>query len=122
MIEYIVNVGASMASSERSLKLAEKYPFIYAAVGVHPDEVGELDEEKFIKDVSSYAFTSSYPYVMVTHKFPMSLFLKCNLKKFEQMLKNFAYLIHINFKNIKCKYFNNFISQNKCTKITGRQI
>ena len=58
--------------------------------------------------------------VMVTHKFPMSLFLKCNLKKFEQMSKNFAYLIHIRFKNIKCKYFNNFISQNKCTKITGR--
>ena len=48
-VEYIVNVGASMASSERSLGLAEKYSFIYAAVGVHPDEVGELDEEKFAK-------------------------------------------------------------------------
>ena len=48
-VEYIVNVGASMASSERSVKLAEKYPFVYAAVGVHPDEVGELDEEKFAK-------------------------------------------------------------------------
>lgn len=45
-VEYIVNVGASMASSERSVALAEKYPFIYAAVGVHPDEVGELNEEK----------------------------------------------------------------------------
>ena len=45
-VEYIVNIGASMASSERSLKLAKKYPFIYAAVGVHPDEVGELNEEK----------------------------------------------------------------------------
>ena len=48
-VEYIVNVGASIASSERSIKLAEKYPFVYAAVGVHPDEVGELDEEKFEK-------------------------------------------------------------------------
>ena len=48
-VEYIVNVGASMDSSERSIKLAEKYPFVYAAVGVHPDEVGELDEEKFTK-------------------------------------------------------------------------
>ena len=48
-VEYIVNVGAHMASSERSIKLAEKYPFVYAAVGVHPDEVGELDEEKFAK-------------------------------------------------------------------------
>ena len=46
-VEYIVNVGASMASSKRSVNLAEKYPFVYAAVGVHPDEVGELNEEKF---------------------------------------------------------------------------
>ena len=45
-VEYIVNVGASMASSERSVALAEKYPFVYAAVGVHPDEVGELNDEK----------------------------------------------------------------------------
>ena len=48
-VEYIVNVGASMASSKRSVALAEKYPFVYAAVGVHPDEVGELDEEKFLQ-------------------------------------------------------------------------
>ena len=48
-VEYIVNVGASMASSKRSIALAEKYPFIYAAVGVHPDEVGKLDDEKFEK-------------------------------------------------------------------------
>ena len=48
-VEYIVNVGASIESSKRSIALAEKYPFIYAAVGVHPDEVGELDDEKFEK-------------------------------------------------------------------------
>jgi TatD DNase family protein len=48
-VEYIVNIGASMASSKRSIDLAEKYPFVYAAVGVHPDEVGELNEEKFLQ-------------------------------------------------------------------------
>lgn len=46
-VEYIVNVGASMESSQKSLELAEKYPFMYAAVGVHPDDVGELNEEKY---------------------------------------------------------------------------
>ena len=30
-------------------KLAEKYPFMYAAVGVHPDEVGDLNEETFAR-------------------------------------------------------------------------
>ncbi len=43
----IVNVGASLASSRASVSLAERYPFIYAAVGVHPDHTGELDEDSF---------------------------------------------------------------------------
>lgn len=43
----IVNVGASIESSRTSISLAEAYPFIYAAVGVHPDHAGELDEESF---------------------------------------------------------------------------
>ena len=42
----IVNVGASLASSRTSVSLAERYSFIYAAVGVHPDHTGELDEDK----------------------------------------------------------------------------
>ena len=46
-IEYIVNVSASLKTVKSTLKLAERYPFMYAAVGVHPDEVGELNEENF---------------------------------------------------------------------------
>lgn len=46
-IEYIVNVSASLASVKTTLELSRKHPFIYAAVGVHPDEVGELNEENF---------------------------------------------------------------------------
>lgn len=78
--------------------------------------------DEIIKNVSSYDFTSSYPYVMVTHKFPMSVFLKCNLQNAKQMSKNFAYIIVVRFKNIQCKYYNNFISQNKCRRIKGRKI
>ena len=43
----IVNVSASYDSCRRAVALAEKYPFVYAAVGVHPDEVGALNEETF---------------------------------------------------------------------------
>ena len=42
----IVNIGADMRSSEDTVALTVKYPFVYGAVGVHPDEVGELNEEK----------------------------------------------------------------------------
>ena len=44
-IGTVVNIGASLAGSEATVKLAEKYPFIYGAVGVHPSEVTELTEE-----------------------------------------------------------------------------
>ena len=46
-IKRVVNVGASIASTRNSVELAEKYDFIYAAVGVHPSEIEELNEEKF---------------------------------------------------------------------------
>ncbi len=41
----VVNVGASMDSSRAALELAEKYDFVYAALGVHPSETGELTEQ-----------------------------------------------------------------------------
>ena len=43
----IVNVSASYASCERVTDMARDYPFLYAAVGVHPDEEGDLNEESF---------------------------------------------------------------------------
>lgn len=43
-IANIVNVGASMESSAESVRLSEKYDFIYAAVGVHPNDTGNLTE------------------------------------------------------------------------------
>lgn len=43
----VVNVGASLDGVRRTMELAEKYSFIYGAAGVHPDEVGELNEESF---------------------------------------------------------------------------
>ena len=43
----ILNSGASWKSVTEVVELAEKYPFIYAAVGLHPDEVGDLNEERF---------------------------------------------------------------------------
>ena len=48
-IGLIVNVGSTVASWDKIVELTEKYPFVYGAVGVHPDEVGALDEEKFLR-------------------------------------------------------------------------
>ncbi len=46
-IEYIVNVGASLKSTAKSIELSKKYPYIYAAAGVHPSDTDELNEKSF---------------------------------------------------------------------------
>ena len=48
-IGLIVNAGSTVASWDKIVELTENYPLVYGAVGVHPDEVGELDEEKFLR-------------------------------------------------------------------------
>ena len=43
----IINAGATWKSVTTGLELANQYPFVYAALGLHPDEVGDLNEERF---------------------------------------------------------------------------
>nr|WP_288827394.1 TatD family hydrolase [uncultured Clostridium sp.] len=45
-IEAVTNVGASIKTSKNTLELTEKYPYVYGAIGVHPNETAELDEDK----------------------------------------------------------------------------
>ena len=40
----IVNVGASPQGARASVAFARKYDYMYAAVGIHPDDVGALDD------------------------------------------------------------------------------
>ncbi|MCD7751808.1 MAG: TatD family hydrolase [Lachnospiraceae bacterium] len=42
-----VNVSSSVSSNETTLQIAEQWPFVYAAFGVHPSNTAELTEENF---------------------------------------------------------------------------
>ena len=44
-IDYVVNAASDMTSSYSGIKLAEKYNYIYAAVGVHPHEVKNMSNQ-----------------------------------------------------------------------------
>lgn len=46
-ISYVIDIGASLRSTKQAIELAKQYDFMYAAAGVHPSEVGELNEETF---------------------------------------------------------------------------
>lgn len=43
-ISMVINPGADLPSSIKSVKLSEQYDNIYAAVGVHPHSADEMDE------------------------------------------------------------------------------
>ena len=47
-IARVVNVGASLASCRTTLDMMEKYDYIYGAIGVHPSETAELNEEAYL--------------------------------------------------------------------------
>ena len=44
-IDLVMNPGCSLESSKNAVALAKKYPFLYAAVGSHPDAADEVDEQ-----------------------------------------------------------------------------
>ena len=44
-VDHIVNIGCDVKSSENSIRLAEKYDYIYAAVGVHPSELYDMSSQ-----------------------------------------------------------------------------
>jgi TatD DNase family protein len=44
-VAYVINVGSTLETSRMSVELAAQYPFIYAAVGVHPHKVSQMGSE-----------------------------------------------------------------------------
>jgi TatD DNase family protein len=44
-IGKVVNIGSSLASCGRTIELMERYANVYGALGVHPSECAELNEE-----------------------------------------------------------------------------
>lgn len=48
-VGLIVNAAATVASWQEVLSLTAEYPFIYGALGVHPDCLAELNEDNFLQ-------------------------------------------------------------------------
>ena len=48
-VELIVDVGSTLKSWDHIINLINEYPFVYGAIGLHPDEVGDFDEEQFAR-------------------------------------------------------------------------
>lgn len=55
-VEYIITVSSDVASSIENINLAQNYDFFYAAIGVHPHDVIDLNENiiSALKDFATY--------------------------------------------------------------------
>jgi len=51
-VERIVNCGCDNATNKKCLSLAEKFPFVYSAVGIHPCNI---DNGTTIEDIHNFA-------------------------------------------------------------------
>ena len=53
-VELIVDPGCDLKSSRASIALAERFPFVYAAVGIHPEELQDSTPE-ILAEISALA-------------------------------------------------------------------
>lgn len=44
-ISHILSIGCDLASSRKNIELAQQYEQIYAAVGVHPHDAGDINDQ-----------------------------------------------------------------------------
>ena len=90
------------------------YNLLVAAFSGGYTHANYMFTDEIVYNVNSWDFTSSYPYCLCCFKYPMSKFRIVNIKTVDDMMDNFAYLVHVRFNNIMSKYHNNFISKSKC--------
>jgi TatD DNase family protein len=48
-VGYVVDVGFDLGSSASAAKRAAQYPWCYAAVGVHPHDVSDMDDDMLLR-------------------------------------------------------------------------
>ena len=77
--------------------------------------------QKICHNVTSYDFTSSYPTVLISEKYPMSkgkeVFIK-NENELLNLIKNYCVLVDLQFTNIKTSFmYEQIISYSKCRNV-----
>lgn len=57
-VTRMVSIGTDLVDSPACIALAEKYPSVYAAVGIHPCSVTEIDAEDWLDQIRAFAKSS----------------------------------------------------------------
>ena len=112
--KYPVMIHNSLTLSPVEYKLAR---FTFQGGYTHANS---LYTGLLCKDVSSYDFTSSYPTVMLSEKYPMSKGTRkdnLTVEKFENYIEKYCCMFTVEYWDIKTKEgFQPLLSQSKCMR------
>lgn len=79
-IYRVINVGANIPSSRASIALAEKYSYIYAAVGVHPHDTENMTE----RDIDELKSLSEHKKVLAVGEIGLDYYYDADFKDKQQ--------------------------------------
>ena len=71
-VNQIITAGTSVESSEKVIALAEKYPQVYAAVGIHPQEIAGIKKA----DITRIAELAKHPRVVALGEMGLDFYRK----------------------------------------------
>lgn len=106
-----------------SIRSVEEYKQLKRAFSGGFTHANPFWSRRLVKNVTSYDFTSSYPYVMVSEKFPMSrgeLYHIKDVEDLKKQLKMYCCIMDVTFFGLESKVlYDNYLSESKCI-ILGR--
>lgn len=93
----------------------ENYQFLIDCFSGGYTHANVLFANRVIENVWDFDISSSYPWAMISEKFPVTPFIKSTSYK-RYMIRNdlYCYMCEVEFTNIESRYFNTYISASKC--------
>ncbi len=79
-VGLVVNPGCDLDSSRKAIAIAEQYPFVYAAVGVHPEDCGSWQD----CDVDELRLLAAHPKVVAIGEIGLDYYWKDNPRQLQQ--------------------------------------
>ena len=79
-VGLVVNPGCDLDSSRKAIAIAEQYPFVYAAVGVHPEDCGGWQDG----DVDELRSLAAHPKVVAIGEIGLDYYWKDNPRELQQ--------------------------------------
>ena len=79
-VDLVMNVGCCLDSSKDCIAMAEKYPFVYASVGSHPDSADEVNEDV----IEAYRQMASHPKVLAVGEIGLDYYYETIPREIQQ--------------------------------------